>query len=275
MSILKKSMWEFREVFSLFQKHRQLIFEMAKREITDKYQGQVLGNIWTIIHPLTLIGVYIFIFVFVFKVKIGENKNMPLDYTTYLLSGLIPWLTLQEILSKSTTVIVSHAILVKQLVFPIEILPIKSVIASLINQIIFLLILLVYIIFYLKTIHLTFIILPLLIFIQTLMMIGIAYILSAIGVYFKDIKDFVQIFTVVGVYLLPIFYLPEQVPQLFRPLLYLNPFSYITWCYQDTLYYGRFEHPSSWIISIILGHIVFSMGYKIFDKLKVMFGNLL
>lgn len=275
MFILKDNLQAFREIAYLFKRHRQLILEMAKREITDRYKGQVLGNVWAILHPLTLMGVYIFIFVFVFKIKIGANQNLPFDYTTYILSGLIPWLSLQEILGKASTVIISHANLVKQLVFPIAILPIKSVISSLINQLIFLLILVIYVTLAFQKINATFFLLPILLFIQTLMMIGIAYILSAIGVYFKDIKDFVQIFTVIGVYLLPIFYLPEQVPQVFQPLLYINPFSYIIWCYQDALYFGKFQHPLAWIIAIILSHIIFAIGYKIFCKLQVMFGNLL
>ncbi|BBD62248.1 putative ABC transporter permease protein [Nostoc sp. HK-01] len=275
MFTLKDNLQPFREIAYLFQRHRQLILEMAKREITDRYKGQVLGNVWAILHPLTLMGVYIFIFVFVFKIKIGANRNLPFDYTTYILSGLIPWLSLQEILGKASTVIISHANLVKQLVFPIAILPIKSVVSSLINQLIFLLILIVYVSIAFQKIHLTFVLLPILLFIQSLMMIGIAYILSAIGVYFKDIKDFVQVFTVIGVYLLPIFYLPEQIPQLFQPLLYINPFSYIIWCYQDALYFGKFQHPFAWIAAIIMSHLVFAIGYKIFCKLQVMFGNLL
>ena len=66
------------------------------------------------------------------------------------------------------------------------------------------------------------------------------------GTYFRDVKDFVQVFCIAGMYLMPVVYLPTMVPEIFRPLLYLNPFSYMAWCYQDACYFGRFQHPWAW-----------------------------
>ena len=91
----------FREVLRLVIMYKSLTWEMTKSEVTDRYRGQILGWFWAILHPLILIGVYIFIFVVIFKIRIGGTREMPLDYTTYLLSGLIPWLTVQEVMSKA------------------------------------------------------------------------------------------------------------------------------------------------------------------------------
>ncbi len=264
-----------RELIWLLTRHRQLTIEMAKREIKDRYMGQVFGTLWAFGHPLILMGVYVFIFAFVFKMKLGGTREMPLDYTTYLLSGLIPWMCFQESMSKGSTVIVGNANLVKQVVFPIEVLPVKGVIASLITMCISLLILFAYVLVSHHSLIWTYSLLPLLIFLQTLSMIGVCYILSSIGVYFRDVKDFVQVFNVVGMYLMPIFYLPSQVPELFRPLLYLNPFSYLIWCYQDVLYFGRFEHWWAWWIFSGMSFGIFYLGYRVFRKLKTMFGNVL
>jgi len=274
-SLFTNHLQAFRDVFRLLTTYKTLTWEMAKREITDRYRGQFFGLFWALLHPLVLMGVYIFVFVVVFKVKIGGTREMPLDYTTYLLSGLIPWLAVQESMSKASTMITSNASLVKQVVFPIEILPIKSVLASLITQGIFFAILIVYVLISTSTLPVTYLLLPILIFVQVIGMAGISYILAAIGTYFRDIKDIVQVFTVVGIYVLPIFYLPEQVPELFRPILYFNPFSYMIWCYQDALYFGRFVHPWAWVAYILLSHIIFVLGYKIFRHLKVMFGSVL
>jgi lipopolysaccharide transport system permease protein len=172
--------------------------EMAKRELSDRYMGQVFGTFWAIGHPLVMMAVYVFIFVFVFKVKMGGTPEMPLDYTTYLLSGLIPWMGFQEAMSKGSTVITGNANLVKQVVFPIEILPIKGVISSLITQFIFLSLLTVYVLVSHLSLPWTYILLPILICLQTLAMIGVCYILSSVSVYFRDVKDFVQVFGVTG-----------------------------------------------------------------------------
>ena len=126
---IKISYQAFREIMLLLTRHRQLTFAMAQREIADRYAGQFLGVLWAIIHPVIVMGVYVFIFAYVFKMKIGGTHNMPLDYTTYLLSGLIPWMCFQESMSKASVVIVNNANLVKQVVFPLEVLPVKVVIA--------------------------------------------------------------------------------------------------------------------------------------------------
>src|SRR5262245_46960482 len=87
------------EAATLLYRQRSLIVEMAKREITDRYLGQVFGAFWAIAHPLLLMLVYVFVFAFVFRVRIGGTRNLPLDYTAYLLSGLIPWISFQDSMS--------------------------------------------------------------------------------------------------------------------------------------------------------------------------------
>lgn len=263
------------ELIGLLTRHRRLTIEMARREISDRYLGQVFGFFWAVGHPLILMAVYVFIFGYVFKVKIGGTQELPLDYTTYLLAGLIPWFSFQEAMGKSSTVIINNANLVKQVIFPVEILPVKGVIASLITQLIFLLLLLLYVLISHHTLPWTYALLPVLLLLQTLAMIGVAYLLAAIGPYFRDVKDFVQIFSAVNFYLLPILYLPEFVPAAFRPFLYLNPFAYLVWCYQDALYFGRFEHWWAWPVFAVMSFGIFIIGYRLFRKLKVMFGNVL
>lgn len=265
----------FHELIHLLTRYRQLTWEMTKREISDRYAGQLFGFSWAIGHPLILMGVYVFIFAVVFKMRTGGTRELPLDYTTYLLSGLIPWLSFQECMSKGAVVIVSNANLVKQVVFPIEILPVKGVLASFVTQLISTLILVIYVFFQHRSLPETYSLLPILFFFQILAMIGVSYIFSSIGTYFRDLKDFVQVFAVVGVFLMPIFYLPAQVPVLFRPLLFLNPFSYLTWCYQDICYFGRIAHPWAWMIFLSGSLVIFYIGYRIFRKLKPLFGNVL
>ena len=264
-----------REVVALLTRHRQLTWEMTRHDIADRYVGHVFGVLWAIGHPLFLIAVYLFVFVVVFRVKIGGTVEMPLDYSTYLLCGLIPWLSFNESMGKSTTVIVSHANLIKQVVFPIEILPVKGVLASFLNQLITTSLLILYVLAMHRGLFWTYLLIPLLFGLQIAAMIGVSYILSSIGVYFRDLKDFVQLFGIAGVFVMPIFYLPDQVPQAFRPILYLNPFSYMAWCYQDVFYFGRIEHPWAWLVFVLFSVGSLVIGYRVFRKLKPTFGNVL
>ena len=101
------------------------------------------------------------------------------------------------------------------------------------------------------------------------------YILAAVGTYIRDTKDFVQVFITLGLWFVPILYLPAAIPAAVRPILNLNPFAHMVWCYQDALYFGRFDHPVSWIVFPLLCMVVFLYGYRLFRKIKVMFGNVL
>ena len=254
---------------------RRLILAMAKREITDRYAGQMLGGVWAVVHPLLVMAVYLFVFGFVFRMRIGGTSELPLDYTTYLLAGLVPWLSMQDALAKAPVSVTSNSGLVKQVVFPLEVLPIKSVLASLLPQVVSTTVLIAYVTVKFGVPPATYLLLPVLLLIQLGQMFGLALFLSAIGVYLRDLKDIVQVSMLLSMYLLPVFYLPSMVPELFRPLLYLNPFSYLIWSYQDVFYFGRIDHPWAWVVATVLSLTWFVAGWLVFTRLKPMFGNAL
>lgn len=272
---LSTNIGAFVELLRVFRLRGRLIYELAKREILDRYAGQVFGVFWAIGHPLALTLTYIFIFGFVFKMRVGNSLDMPLDYTSYLLAGLIPWLIFSEVLGKSSMLIINNANVVKQVVFPIEVFPVKTVLASLATFLVFLILLFIYSLFANGFIPWTYVFLPVLVVFQTFAMIGISFFLSALGAYFRDLKDFVQIFTSIAFFVMPVLYLPEAVPSALRPLLYANPLSYMIWVYQDALYFGAFNHPGAWVVFGFGSLITFIFGYRVFRKLSVMFGNVL
>lgn len=265
----------YKESLFLIIRQRRLIIELAKREISDRYVGQVFGKAWALIHPALIMSVYIFIFVFVVDMKLGDMAKTTVDYGTYLLSGLVAWLVIMETLSKSTIVITSNANLVKQVAFSLEILPLKTVFSTFLTMFIFVAILFLYVVFFKQTATWMILLLPVLLYMQITMMIGIAYILSSIGVYFKDIKDIVQILGAIGVFILPVMYQPSQVSSFVRIIIYANPFTYLVLCYQDLFVFGQFEHWYAWIFLFIFSQLVFVFGFYFFGRLKVMFGDVL
>src|SRR5262245_48672021 len=100
----------------LLRRHARLTIEMAKRDLTQRYAGQLIGRIWVVGHPLFLTVLYVFLFGVVFRIKIGGTEELPRDYTTYILAGLIPWLTFQTAMTASCTSVLTNANLVKQFV---------------------------------------------------------------------------------------------------------------------------------------------------------------
>ena len=263
------------QMIGLLLRHRELTLEMARREITDRYSGQVFGWLWAVGHPLALMGIYIIVFNFIFQNRIGGTREMPLGYICYLLSGLIAWMTFQESMMKGITSITGNANLVKQVVFPIEILPIKGILSAMVTQSVATTILFTYTLVKHGGLFWTHLLAPVLFLTQFLAMGGVCLILSAVGAYFRDLKDFVQVYCLAGMYVMPIFYLPTWVPGPIRPVLYLNPFSYMVWCYQDAFYFGRFEHPWAWPVFIGGSLLLFNFGYHLFSTLKTSFGSVL
>ena len=265
----------FRQLVWVLSRHRQLTLEMTKRELQERYAGQMLGVAWSIGHPLFLMAIYVFVFAYIFRIRMGEAAVFQFDYTTYLLAGLIPWLAFQDAMNKGATVVVVNAGLVKQVVFPVEILPVKGVLASMFTEIICLVILAGYVLFKFGTLPWTWILVPALLFFQALAMIGACYVLSAIGTFFRDVKDLVVVLTTAGFYLVPALYPPGMLPKAVEVFFYFNPFSYMVWCFQDAVYYGQIVHASSWIVFPLLSVATFYLGYRIFRKLRPMFGNVL
>jgi len=269
----------FQQLIALLTRYRQLTWEMTKREISERHAGQVLGTLWAVGHPVLLMALYVFIFAFVFPTRLGLSEDLPRSYVLYILAGLIPWITFAEAMNKSTVVIIGNASLVKQVAFPLEVLPIKVVLAAFVTQLVATPLLLLYAaIVDPRGLPWSALALPALFVLQLLAMIGTAYLLASITVFVRDLRELVQVFTTAGLFLAPILFLPAWLESAWEPLLwvlYLNPFSHLVWCYQDVLYFGRVAHPVSWAVLVPLSIGAFYGGYRIFRKLKIIFGDVL
>jgi lipopolysaccharide transport system permease protein len=265
----------FREVTRLLLRNRTLTAELTRRDIRGEHAGQIFGAAWGVIQPLAMMALYAFIFSVVFRVRVGGTLELPRDYTVYLLSGLIPWLACVQAMGKSTTAVTDSGNLVKQTVFTLELVPITRALASALPLVVGLAFVLVYMPFAEGGVPWTLVLVPLLVAFQALAMAGLALGLSAVGAFVRDLKQVIPIVALLGIFVLPVVYLPSSVPELFRPVLYLNPFSYLVWTWQDALYYGRFEHPWAWAVFLAGSVFLFVSSYRLFRKLKPYFGDVL
>ncbi len=271
-----KRLWEVSMLTSVrLIKHRSLLADQLWRELFEQHAGLTMGWLWLIVHPLFLMAVYVFVFTVVFKARIGGTTEMPLDYTTYILSGLIPWLTMQQALNKSCVALTQQASLIKQVVFPIEVLPARAVLAPLLPFGVMMFVLIVYVLLTQGSLPPSYLLLPFLVLALVPWLLGISFVLSGVTVFVRDVRELVAIFLTAGIFMLPVIYLPSWVPNVFRPLIYINPFSYIIWCFQDVLYFGRFEHPEAWPIAIIGGLLAYVLGSRGFQAVRPYFGDAL
>jgi len=261
-------------LFSSIVKNRRLLFELARRDVFDRYAGQMLGAVWAVVHPVMTIAIFIFLFAIIFRMKVDTGLDVPGDHTLYMLSGLIPWLVSVDVLGRSSTIVSSHASLVKQVVFPVEILPVKIVLATLPTFLIGFTGLVIYGLAVDRASP-ALLLYPLAALPLYLFLLGAAFALSAVGVYLRDTREIVQLYTLVGLYMAPIFYFIDWVPERLRILVYLNPITVFIESFHDVAYYGGIRSWLIWLIALCLGGSATWFGAMVFARLKPHFGSYL
>lgn len=262
-----------RELFESMWRYRELVWEMTKRDLFERHSGSVLGGMWVIGQPLLVMLVQTVVFSTIFNVRLGGEYEGT-SYVAYLLAGLVPWLVFQEAIGRAPAIITDNKNLVKQIVFPPEILPIKMVLATFVVLVIGLLFPMG-IMFLDSGANLLWLAIPLPIISLLLLMIGLSYLLSATAVFLRDIKNVVQLLLMVGLFLHPILYTPEMLPRWGNILFQLSPLSHIIWIYRDILIFGEITHPISWVLAPLSGLIFLVLGFRIFRHLRHAFGDVL
>lgn len=259
----------------VIRRNLALIREMVLRDIKGGHAGHGLGSLWVYIQPIVVVGTFMLIFGVVIGSKMAVTTTFPGDYTSYILVGLTPWLLMSNALGRAPNAFSSNANLVKQVVFPIETLPVATIIACFITYVPAFAVMLTYKLFFGGGLGWLFLALPVVLGLHALLCIGLTLLLSVTTPFLRDIREFVSIYMAVSMYFTPAIYLPDWVPPTIRPVLYLNPFSYVAWVYQDTLFFNEIRHGFAWIVFTVMALGLFIAGLVVFRRVKPYLGNVL
>ena len=206
--------------------HRWLFLNMVGREVRNRYVGSVSGLFWALMHPLATLAIYGVVFTTIFKVKLPELGQY--DFTTFVALGLWPWLMFAEGVTRGTVAVQGNASLVTKVAFPHEILVYAAVASTwAIHLTGYLFVILILSIFHSS---LNLFALPSLFVLLSIMMsftLGLALILSAVQVLFRDVEQFLGPVIMVWFYATPVLYPASLVPEWLRPALLANPVSYV------------------------------------------------
>jgi lipopolysaccharide transport system permease protein len=264
------------ELISNLWQHRRLTWTLAKRDVSDEHVGQSFGLGWALMQPLLLMGTYLFVFTFVFFTRLENAPSPSFDFTVFLFSGLTPWLTLSLVLGKAPMAVVQNATIVKQVALPLEIIPIKSLYGpAVFFSVAFGFMLLYSVLSSRGAVPLSYGLIPLLVVLLAVLSAGLSLLLSCLGVFFRDLKEIVNVMLGLGLFLLPILYRPGALPRAVETVIAFNPFSTVIWCWQDALYYGGFAHPGAWAGNIVLSLVSFLLGARLYMVSKDYFGDAL
>ena len=255
-------MKQLRELYE----YREMIFSLVKKDLRGRYKGSVLGFLWTFINPL--LQLVVFTLVFSVIMKAGYEQ-----YYMFLFVALVPWMFFASSVQDGSTSILREKDMVKKIYFPREVMPISTVTSAFVNMLLTFIVIFAVLIISGKGLHAPAICLPIVMFVQYILCLGVAMIVSSLTVYFRDLQYILGIVTMALQYLTPVMYESERVPEQFLFIFNLNPMTPIIEIYRLVLYgdmSGVVQWPqmSSLIYAFVLGLVFIVVGEIMFNKLQ-------
>ena len=253
-------------IFKNLYDYRELLKTNITKDVGGKYKKSFLGVLWSFVNPLLQIMVYAFVFQVILKSNI-EN------YAVYLCCGLIPWQYFSSVILRVAATIIDNGNIIKKVYFPREILPISLVSSEGINFLISTIIILGFVIFGGIGLSINVLWYFLIVAIQYIVSIGIAFLVSSLTVYFRDLMHILGIVMQLMFYATPIVYAVDAVPENFQWLVKLNPMTYLINGYRDIFYNKSMPDFHGLLIAFIMGIILIAVGYLVFRKLEKRFAE--
>jgi lipopolysaccharide transport system permease protein len=253
---------------------KDLTFAFARQDLLGRYKGSALGIAWAVLTPIVMIAIFTFIFAGIFGARFGANDSH-WDYALYLFCGLLPWTMFQESVQQSANTIVTHANLVKRVVFPLETLPAAQVFAALGNQLFATVALLIAIVAIRHDLQLTALWLPILLIPQLVFALGAAWLIASLGVFLRDIAQGITLLLMAWMYLTPIIYPESIVPERFRWFVGLNPFAWLVRSYRRIFLEGLAPDWLALLYFTLVALVIFVFGYWWFARTRKNFADVI
>lgn len=253
---------------------RYILWTMIVKDIKARYTGSLFGPLWLVFVPIYQILLYTFIFSVILRVRFEESAGT-LSFVIYLLAGLIPWIFFSEATSRGVTTFIDNAHLIKKIKFPSEICTLSVIATSSITFFIYmffyLIMLIVYGSFNIKT--LPFLIVPLMM--QVMIISGLSFGLGSLAVFFRDIIQGIGMFLNLFFFLTPIVYPSKVIPAELIWVFSINPFYYIVEIYREVLIKGNVPSISWFYYPVFFSVLIFLTGYYLFSKTEEAFKDTL
>jgi ABC-type polysaccharide/polyol phosphate export permease len=254
--------------------HAPLILSMAVQQVRRRYVGTVGGIGWSVLQPLAIIATYWFVFSVGFKVQIGDGS---VSFIVYFITGMAAWYLLSEAIGASVVSISGNAHLIKKVIFPSESLPVIQVIATLVVHAGLLIVVLAIVLLQRGALPWTALLLPYYTAAAVIFCLGIAWTISALQVFFRDIQKLVEVTLGIWFWLTPIVWSEEMLGPRWAWIFDLNPAYYIVKGYRDCLIYGVpfWSDPVAAVAFWAICGLLLVFGAWVFKRLKPEFVEVL
>ena len=247
---------------------RELVWNFVARNLTQRYKGSALGFLWSLLHPLFLVLIYlVFIRLMRFPVRLP-----------HLLVGVMAWQFLSLCAGDAAGIVLGHASLVKKTWFPRIILPLSAVLGNLVHFGLSLVVLGVALPLLGVTPAVGWLHLPWVILLQCVFCLGLSLALSALNVFFRDVEHLVPIGLMSWFFVTPVIYSAEQVvgnpslPAWVTPLFFANPMTALLVWYRHAFLAEPLPPVALWP-GLLGAVVVFALGALLFSRLEPRFAD--
>jgi ABC-type polysaccharide/polyol phosphate export systems, permease component len=258
-----------------FAAHARLILDLVRRDVAGRYRGAMGGKLWAFLTPLLMLAVYSFVFGYIFQARWTAAETGNVSFPIVLFVGLIFANFFTECLNRAPGLVVSNPNYVKKVVFPLEVLPWVAVGTSLFHACVGVSVLLLAMVVTGTHVPATALLLPLVFVLFVPLVAGLTWFLAAMGVYFRDLLQFVTVLSTALVFLAPIFYPRTMLPEAYRWVLLLNPLSFIVESAHNLVLWGRLP---DWrlVLAYLAGSLVIAwLGWMSFQLTRKGFADVI
>lgn len=256
-------------------RNRDLIFALTSRDVSSRYRGSVGGILWSLFNPVLMLVIYTFVFSVIFNARWGAGDDGRSEFALVLFAGLIVFNIFSECVTRSPSVVISHPTYVKRVVFPLEVLPCVLLGSALFHAGVSLGVWLVFSLVVFGAPPLSVVLFPLVLVPAVLLTAGVSWLLASLGVYLRDTGQIVGIVTTAMLFLSPILYPIDAVPETFQRLLYLNPLTLAIESGRDVLIWGTLPDWRLLVAYLAFAALVAWIGFSWFQKTRRGFADVI
>ena len=259
--------------------HRGLLWQFTKRNVEMRHRGSVLGLLWAVLNPLLMLALYVFVFGYLFGGTFGVvEKESPWDYGLGVFLGLAIFHLISESIAIAPTVITSNPNFVKKVVFPLEVLPASAVGAAVIHMAITIAMIVVGLFLGGHGLTLSVFWLPVIVLPMIAIALGCSWLLAALGVFFRDIGQFVGALVTALMFASAIFYpasrVIEKAPWAW-PFVRWNPLIHAVEAARDVLIWNRPFSTYNLALLYLAGTLTSLVGFACFARCKRAFADVM
>jgi lipopolysaccharide transport system permease protein len=262
-------------ILSVFGSNRSLAYELTQREVLGRYRGASFGLLWSLISPFLMLLVYTLAFGFIMKGRWPGSSGSTTDFALILFAGLTVHGFFAECFTRAPQLIISNTGYVKRVVFPLDILVWSMTFSALFHLLMNMMVLLLLFFFVKGVIYPTAALLPLILVPLVILTVGVCWMVSALGVYLRDIGQIAGVIAAAMLFLSSAIIPVESVPASYRIVFELNPLTFIINQVREVVIWGRMPDWVGLGIYTVIACTIAVLGYAVFKKLRRGFADVL